>query len=222
MNNDQLIPLVIFGASGNGRDILWTIKDINKISKKYEILGFLDDNHSLHGKILDEVKVLGGIDWFKNNKKRGLNCIVAVADSKIRKKITKELEKLNIEFPTVIHPSVTFSSFKHIGKGVIIQAGCVFAPNTQINDHVQINLDSTIGHNTILENFVTITTGVHIGGDNKIGEGTFFGSGSVTIEKISVGKYCIIGAGTVIIDNIPEKSMYVGVPGRFKKKLTPN
>lgn len=214
-----MIEIVIIGARGCGKDFLWTILDCNKISKQFEVIGFIDDDKSLKGKKIKNIPVLGGLEWFLTKRSKNVSCVVAIADCKIRKKIVQKLEKKQVKFPTIIHPSIIHSKFKKIGNGVIIQAGCIFAADTSIGNHVQINLDCTIGHNSILGNFVTLTTGVHIAGDNKIGSGTFVGSGTVTKEKIKIGKESLIGAGTVLIDNVPNKSMYVGVPGILKKKL---
>lgn len=219
MIQDKAISLVIIGAKGCGRDFLWTIRDCNKVSKQYEVLGFIDDDESLKNKIIDNIPVLGGMEWFSTNDIENISCVVAVADGDLRQKIVGKLTKKRINFPTIIHPSVIMSGFKDIGIGVIVQAGSIFAANTTIGNHVQVNLDCTIGHNTILDDFVTITTGVHIGGDNKIGTGTFIGSGAVTKEKLNIGKWCKIGAGTVLIDDVSDYSMYVGVPGKLKKKL---
>ena len=41
--------LVIIGARGSGKEVLLTINDCNKKSKKYEVLGFIDDSEKLWG-----------------------------------------------------------------------------------------------------------------------------------------------------------------------------
>ena len=150
------IKIVIFGASGFGREVLWTLHDCNKKSKKYEILGFIDDNKSIHGKIIDEFPVLGGIQWFSKQNVRKVQCVVAIGDCKIRKKIVNELEKKGVSFATIIHPSVIHSKSVEVGNGSIIQAGCVLTVDIKIGNHVHININSTIGHESIIKDFVSI------------------------------------------------------------------
>src|SRR3989338_2649796 len=117
------IKIVIIGASGFGREVLWTLRDCNKKSKKYDILGFVDDNKSLWGTIIDEIPVLGGLGWLSTKIAKKTQCIVAIGETRMRKDVVKKLEKKNAIFATIIHPSVIHSRFVHIGKGTIIQAG---------------------------------------------------------------------------------------------------
>ena len=59
--------IIIVGAGGFGREVVWTIQDCNKISKTYSIEGFLDDDESLTGKKIDGIPILGNLDWFRKN-----------------------------------------------------------------------------------------------------------------------------------------------------------
>ena len=85
--------ILIIGAGGFGREVLWTINDCNQIEKKYLVVGFIDDDKLLHGQIVDGIPVLGGLDWFDNNYEKSLSCIIAVGNSLQKKKIVKELKK---------------------------------------------------------------------------------------------------------------------------------
>ena len=68
------IKTVIVGARGSGKDVLWTIMDINKISNAFDVIGFLDDDKKLHGKKINGYPILGGINWLSNKKKNRLCC----------------------------------------------------------------------------------------------------------------------------------------------------
>jgi acetyltransferase-like isoleucine patch superfamily enzyme len=50
--------------------------------------------------------------------------------------------------------------------------------------------------------------------DVKIGEMTMIGTGASVIPGITIGKNCIIGAGTVVIKDVDDNSTIVGNPGR--------
>ena len=222
LRNKMPIKVVIIGASGFGREVLWTLHDCNRKSKKYEILGFIDDNKSLWGKLIDQTPILGGLDWFSTKTKQKVQCIVAIGDPKIRQEIVKTLEKKDITFATVIHPSVIYSKSVQIGKGTVIQAGSILTIDIKIGEHVHINIDSTVGHNSVVADFVTINPGVHVNGNTIIEKGVYVGTGAAMKHRIKIGKWSIIGAGTVLIEDVPEFSMYAGVPGKLKKKLAGN
>jgi len=214
---DNVTNIVIVGAGGFGREVLWTLIDCNKKFKAYKVIGFIDDNKSLKGKLVNNIPVLGGLDWFSSNNSKNFKCSVAIGDCKLRKKIVQELEKRDIEFATIIHPSVICSEFVEIGKGTIIQAGSIITPNTKIGQHVHINMHCTIAHDCILEDFVTLAPDVHINGDTMIGSGVFIGTGAVAKDEIKIGRGSVIAAGAVLIDDVPENSLFAGVPAKQKK-----
>ncbi len=210
----KLKKIVLIGAGGFGKEVLQTIIDCQKKSRIFELVGFIDENKELWGKTICNLKVLGGIDWIENNS--GVGCVICIGDGKIRKKLVKKLSKLNLFFPSIIHPTVILSKFSKIGDGVIIQGFSYIVPDVEIGNHVHINMSCTIAHDTKIENFVTISPGVHINGMCSIGEGSFLGSGSVIKDEIKIGEWTKIGAGTILIDNADSKKTYVGVPGVIK------
>ena len=71
-------------------------KDQNKKEKKWNILGFIDGNTELHGKMINNYPVLGGFDWFENHK--DTSCVCAVGEPKTKKKIIDELRKKECHF----------------------------------------------------------------------------------------------------------------------------
>jgi sugar O-acyltransferase (sialic acid O-acetyltransferase NeuD family) len=215
----ELTKIVIVGAGGFGKEVLWTLHDCNKQLKRYDVLGFIDDNKKLHNKLIHKKRVLGGHEWFSEKAARNVKCVIAIGGGKIRKKMAEDLERRGVEFETVIHPSVIMSESVKIGKGTIIQAGSVITVDVTIGNHCRIDTNCTIAHDSKIDSYVDLSPGVHINGKNSIHTGTFVGSGTITREKISVGEWSIIGAGTVLINDVPEKSLFVGVPGKLKKKL---
>lgn len=56
-----------------------------------------------------------------------------------------------------------------------------------------------------------------LAGNVIVGEGTHLGIGACVIQGIRIGKWCTIGAGTVIIKDIPDGATVVGNPGKIIK-----
>jgi serine O-acetyltransferase len=80
-----------------------------------------------------------------------------------------------------------------------------------------------IGETAIVGNDVTLYQGVTLGGTGKehgkrhptIEDGVVVGGGAKILGNITVGKNCRIGAGSVVLRNVPEDSTVVGVPGHI-------
>jgi serine O-acetyltransferase len=80
-----------------------------------------------------------------------------------------------------------------------------------------------IGETAIVGDDVTLYQGVTLGGTGKehgkrhptIGDGVVIGGGAKVLGNITVGRNCRIGAGSVVLRNVPEDSTVVGVPGHI-------
>lgn len=85
-------------------------------------------------------------------------------------------------------------------------------------------LGVVIHHRSIIGNNVNIGTGVTIGGTSgifdvpQIGDNTIISSGAKVIGPIKIGKNCIIGANAVVVKDIPDNCLAVGIPAKIIKK----
>ena len=194
--------VVICGAGGLGREVLEILKSQNSLRKKWKILGFIDDTKA-KGQFINGFPVIGDIDWFCNNHKN-VGCLVAIGDPQIRYKVVKKLDNYNIKFVNAIHPSAILSDSVSLGKNVIICAGVVLTVNIKLGSHIVLNANSTIGHDVIINDYCSIMPSATINGNSHIKEGANFGSGATGIQNIQVGKWSIIGAGAVVVKDIPD------------------
>lgn len=211
--------LIIFGASGFGREVAWAVERINKVSSTWNLLGFMDDADDIQETEINGYKVLGKTDDVGDYPDAYF--VVAVGASRIREKIVTNMKVVNpsIKFGTIIDPSVEISDFVTIGDGTIICAHTIITVNIDIGSHVIINLDCTIGHDAILEDFVTLYPSVNVSGITNIGHAVELGTGMQIIQGKTVGDYSIVGAGAVVVKDIPARCTAVGSPAKPIKYL---
>lgn len=213
--------IAIFGVGGFGREVLTIIKDINKVSVEYNILGFFDDGYS-KGEIHNGYPVLGGINDV-NEWDKELSIAVAIGNPVIKEKIVNNICNNKISYPTLIHPSVLIGDkeYVEIGKGCIICAGNIITTNIVIKDFVILNLCCTTGHDTIISDYAAFMPSVNISGEVFIGKGVYCGTGVKIINQLEIGEYTIVGAGAVVSKSLPANCTAVGVPAKpikFHKK----
>ncbi len=206
--------LIIFGASGFGREVAWLVERINKVVPTWNLLGFMDDADNIQRKKINGYEVLGKtVDVVKYSD---AYFVCAVGASRTREKIINNLKSVNpnIKFGTLVDPSVEMSDLVSIGEGSIVCAHTIITVNTSIGKHVIINLDCTIGHDAVLKDFVTLYPSVNVSGITNIGHAVELGTGMQIIQAKSIGDYSIIGAGAVVVKDIPEKCTAVGSPAK--------
>lgn len=53
----------------------------------------------------------------------------------------------------------------------------------------------------------------------RICEGAFIGANTIILKGVTIGRHCVVGAGSVVTHNIPENEIWAGNPARFIKKI---
>ena len=204
--------LVIFGAGGLGREVLWQLSQVNDCTKEYDILGFVDNAPELLGKTINGYPVLGSQQWLIDYPSE-ICAVLCIGSSVIRKSIYDKIKvNANISFPTIFAKDVQRSDFVTFGQGCIICLSNVITVNISIGDFVVSNWDCTIGHDAVLDDFVTLYPSVNISGNVHVGACTEIGTGTNVIQCKNIGENAIIGAGSVVIKDIPPNCTAVGIP----------
>lgn len=204
--------LYIIGAGGFGREIAWLTERINEKNLTWNLRGFIDDNENIWGMEVDGYPVLGGCQYLCS--KENVYVICAVGSTRIRKQIIDKVSQYNVKFATLIDPSVILSQRVKIGEGCIICAGTIITVDVNIGNHVIINLDCTVGHDDIIEDYVTIYPSANISGNVRIAQLCELGTGMQIIQGNSICANTIVGAGAVVIRDINEEGTYIGVPAK--------
>lgn len=211
----EKIELVVVGAGGFGREVIWQIERNKEMMETYTILGFVDD--TLCGGEVNGYPVVGNIAWLLAQTK-DIAVMVAIGNAVVRKRLASELvTNKNLMFPSFVADNVISSDLVTIGKGSIICLGTIVTVNISVGEFSIINLASTIGHDVVIEDFVTVYPGANISGNVTIHETTEIGTGARIIQGKEIGANSVIGAGTVVIRDIPEGVTVVGNPARIVK-----
>lgn len=208
--------IVIIGAGGLSKEVLFSIKEINSEKKHWNVLGFID-NYKIGSKI-NGLPILGDDEWLFQKKEK-INVVFGIGDPSLVKKLA-ELYSLHdfIEFPNIVHPSVT-GDWDNIliGRGNIITANTILTTSIKIGNHNYINLATTIGHDVSVGNYNIINPQVKISGGAKIDNEILIGTGSTVLQNKSICSNCIIGAGAVVAKDIDKAGTYIGLPAKFLK-----
>lgn len=203
--------VVVIGAGGFGREVAWLIERINNVAPTWQLLGFVDDDESKFLQKFHGLPVLGNIDWL-NRQSDDLFVVCSVGKSIIRKNIVSRVRGKT--FPTLVDPDVICSDSVNIGEGSIICAGSILTVDISIGSHTIVNLDCTVGHDAVLNDFVTVYPSVNISGNVCIEACVEIGTGSQIIQGLHILENTIIGAGAVVIRDLPSNCTAVGNPAK--------
>jgi len=212
------IPVVIIGARADGHAKV--VLEILKAGKKYDVIGFIDDDPKKKDTSIKGLKVIGNTDDLLKLKKakKIKGAIVAIGDNPMRRKLSEKIIKSGLDLINAIHPTVYKDPDVKIGNGCYIGQGVIIVTGTIIGNCVNIHTGATIDHDNIIEDGANMGPGVHTAGRVKIGRDAFLGTGAIVIPDASIGQNTIVGAGAVVINHLPANVTAVGVPAKAIKK----
>jgi sugar O-acyltransferase (sialic acid O-acetyltransferase NeuD family) len=137
--------------------------------------------------------------------------IVAIGSPKLRKRVVSELPS-TARYVTLIDPTAVVSKYASLGKGSIVGAGVVVTCNVDLGAFVQLNLNTTISHDTVAGDFFTTAPTVSVCGNCSIGAGVYLGAGACVRQGITICDGVTIGMGGVVVKDVLEPGVYAGVP----------
>lgn len=124
------------------------------------------------------------------------------------------IKKLNVNLINFYHETSIIDKTAKFGYGVKVFPGSIINRGCKIKNNVLINTGSIIEHDCVIGNHSQVAPGSVLAGKVTIGKKTFIGMGSKIIQGIKIGSNVIIGAGSVVIKNIPDNSIFAGVPAK--------
>lgn len=202
--------LVIVGASGFGREVAQYVEDINKVTPRWNLLGFIDDNPNALDGVKCDYKVIGSIqDWEPHNE----DYVCALAFPHVKEKMVQLLEERGAVFVSLIHPLSRVSRDACIGKGLIMTPYSNINTNAKVGDFVTI-LSSGIGHDAEVGSFSTLSGHCSINGHVKIGKSVYMGCNACIAPSKKIGDNVVIGMGSVVVSNVKEGTKVFGNPAK--------
>ncbi|WP_313101161.1 acetyltransferase [Epilithonimonas sp.] len=198
--------LYILGAGGHSKVIIEIAEELG-----YKIISILDDNPTVEN--IFQYKVVHS----SNNINISENVFLAVGNNINRKKIASRFTAPELN---LIHPSAVVSKRTIFGYGNVVMAGVVINSSVKIGNHCIINTSASIDHDCEIDDFVHISPNVSLAGNVRVMEGAHVGIGATVKQDITIGKWSVVGAGAVVVNNVPDNAVVVGNPARIliKKK----
>ncbi len=206
--------ICIYGAGGLGKEVFALIQAINARTKKWKVIGFYDDAYPRKEQCMG-LPVIGSLQDLLSAPAAD-QLVLAIGDPAVKQKVGQALESADLTFPVLIHPDATIDLPETVtlGPGSVLAAGARLTTEIEIGKHVLVNLNSTIGHNASIDDWCSLMPSVNIAGNVHLSDGVYVGAGASVINGLLVGKHTTIGAGAVVIRDLPGDITVAGVPAK--------
>ena len=208
--------ILIAGAGGHAQVIANLIMSRARLGEDLQLIGFIDDDTRLLGRDTLGVKVLGHIG--QANEFNHDVIVVGIGDNAARARVYRQLKSGGVIFSTAIHPRAVVAADVKLGEGSVVFANAAINTGSIIGPNVIVNTGATIDHHARIDAHVHIAPGAHLGGAVIVEEGALLGIGSSVIPNRTIGAWSTVGAGAVVLDDVPPHTTVVGVPAKPLQK----
>jgi acetyltransferase-like isoleucine patch superfamily enzyme len=154
-------------------------------------------------------------DWPARIRALGIRRVLPlVPDNVERLRAIRRCAAEGLELVSAVHPSVLVLEQALLEPGVWINAGTIVGYKAEVRAGALLNTAVRIDHHSIVETCAQLDPGVVTAGNATIRRCAHVHTAAVLRNRVEVGEGAIVGAGAVVIADVPAWSTVVGVPAR--------
>jgi UDP-N-acetylbacillosamine N-acetyltransferase len=87
-----------------------------------------------------------------------------------------------------------------VGEGVIVNSGAVVEHDVEVGEYAHVAPNATMG------------------GGSSLGAFSHLGIGASVLPRVHIGDRTVVGAGAVVVKNLPDEVVAIGVPARIHRQ----
>lgn len=189
--------IAVYGASGHGK----VVADI-ALTNGYDEVIFIDDGDNSYLNFQEYIKLYA------------YPIALGIGDNSIRKMVYEKIKAENLEVKTLVHIKAIVAKNVTLEEGVVIMPGVVVNTGSTVGAGSILNTSSVVEHDCSIGDFVHIAPNCALAGGVCVNDMTLIGIGSSIVQGKIIGENSVIGAGSVVISDIPENVVSYGIPAK--------
>lgn len=206
--------LVIIGAGGFGREVHDVCAAIDDDGGAVDVVGYLADGGADVELLPDGVPLLGPVAQL-TTLAPDVRYVIAIGSGSARRRIDEWATGAGREAATLVHPTAVVSRNRvDLAPGVIVCATSVVSTNVRLGRHAHVNLGATVGHDSVLGDYATLSPNVSLSGNTVLEDEVTMGTAATTIPGVRIGARSVVGACGAVVRDVPADVTAVGVPAR--------
>ncbi len=137
---------------------------------------------------------------------------------RIHKSLYERVKKLHFKVASYVSSKAIVDDSVKIGDNCLILPGTILEPNVVIEENTFLNSGVVVSHDAKVKAHTVMASGSLVGGYTNIGECSLLGFNSTVVELLNVGRETLLAAGSVLLQNSEDYTMYAGTPAKAIRK----
>lgn len=189
--------IAVYGASGHGK----VVADI-AVNNGFDEVIFIDDGDNAY------------LTFPEYIERYAYPVALGIGENSIRMKVYEKIKAEHLEVKTLVHSKAIVSKDVILQEGVVIMPGAIVNTGSMIGVGSVLNTGCVVDHDCSIGDFVHIAPNCALAGDVCVKDMTLIGIGSSIIQGKVIGAHSVIGAGSVVLSDIPANVVCFGVPAK--------
>lgn len=202
--------VVIIGGGGHAKVVIESLR-----ARGETVAAIVDADPT--PRVVLGVPVIGDDLKLPELRGQGLSDLfVAIGDNRLRQKLGRKAREQGFVLVNAIHPSAVISPTVRIAEGVAVMAGAVINADSSVGDLTIVNTGAVVDHDCQLGAACHVGPASALAGAVTLGERAFLGIGARAIPGVTIGADATVGAGGVVVRDLPDGVLAIGVPAKIK------
>ena len=120
----------------------------------------------------------------------------------------------NAFFPPIVHSTAWVSPSARLRPASVVLAHSSIGARSRLGVGAVLNTGASLDHDSELRDFASLGPGARTGGNVRVGSRTMIGLQAGILHGRTVGKDSVIGAQSLVLEDMPSLSVAVGSPAR--------
>lgn len=211
--------IVVLGAGGHAKVVAQSLRR----SGGWHIVGFIDEHDPARaGEAFCGAAVLGGRAALAGLREQGVSAVaIAFGDNRARLALDAALAAQGWQRPAIVDPTAQVADDVRLGPGCYVAAGAIVEPGSSLGRQVIVNSAAVVCHDAVIGEGVHLCPASCLGGHVQVGPRSWIGIGSVLRDRVCIGADVVIGAGSLVLGDVPHGVVAYGHPAQVITKAQP-